>query len=105
MTFFFIYYWFNFFIFSLIFIIKRQLTTTENFTVDNGFLNRKLVIDSGAFISGIRFEKFGNEYYTIPQVIEEVKDPKARAFMESLSIDIKTRNPSKEAYDAGLFNV
>lgn len=69
-------------------------------SVISGIPNRKLVLDTAAFIARVQFAQFGSEYYTIPEVLKEVRDGKARIFMDSLPITIKTREPSAQAYTA-----
>lgn len=78
---------------------KTSSVVTAN-PVIAGIANRKLVLDTAAFIGRIQFAQYGSEYFTIPEVIKEVRDGKARLFMESLPITVKTREPSPQAYAA-----
>eukprot|EP01125_Pyxidicula_operculata_P006896 TRINITY_DN2365_c0_g2_i1.p1 TRINITY_DN2365_c0_g2~~TRINITY_DN2365_c0_g2_i1.p1 ORF type:complete len:424 (-),score=132.20 TRINITY_DN2365_c0_g2_i1:638-1909(-) len=58
-----------------------------------------LVCDTAAFITGTRIENFANKAYTIPEVLSEVKDSRAKGFLEELSIrgfDIVIRSPEKQ---------
>lgn len=80
--------------------VKKSSVALTAMPVIAGISNRKLVLDTAPFINRIQFAQYGNEYYTIPEVLKEVRDGKARAFMESLPITIKTREPSPESYNA-----
>lgn len=80
--------------------VKKTSLTVNAKPVIAGILNRKLVLDTAPFIRRVQFAQYGSEYYTIPEVLKEVRDGKARAFMESLPITIKTREPSPESYAA-----
>lgn len=59
---------------------------------------RKLVLDTAAFIARIQFAQYGSEFYTIPEVLKEVRDGRARAFLDTLPMEIKVREPSVDAY-------
>jgi RNA-binding protein NOB1 len=80
--------------------VKKPVSTPVLNAAISGIPNRKLVLDTAAFIGRIQFSQYGSEYYTIPEVLKEVRDGKARAFLESLPITIKTREPSTQAYAA-----
>jgi len=56
-----------------------------------------LVVDSNAFIKQIRFETIGEKFYTVPQVLSEVRDAKAREFMRSFPFEIIEREPTPTA--------
>uniref|UniRef100_A0A6B2L7F7 RNA-binding protein NOB1 n=1 Tax=Arcella intermedia TaxID=1963864 RepID=A0A6B2L7F7_9EUKA len=59
-----------------------------------------LVIDAGGFIAGPRLERLGEEFYTISEVLNEVKDKKARDFIQAFPFPIKTRIPDREDVEA-----
>lgn len=80
--------------------VKKTATTLTTNAVVNGIANRKLVLDTAVFIGRVQFAQFGSEYYTIPEVLKEIRDGKARTFFESLPITIKSREPSTQAYAA-----
>lgn len=61
----------------------------------------RLVVDTAAFIKKIRLEALADEFYTIPEVLAEVRDSAARQFFETLLIKLKTREPSSEAIRHG----
>jgi RNA-binding protein NOB1 len=61
-----------------------------------------LVVDSGAIIQGAKLETLGKELWTINEVLEEIRDPKARAFIESLPVPIKVRQPTPQDVKAGM---
>ncbi|KAM9953443.1 hypothetical protein ACTFIR_008511 [Dictyostelium discoideum] len=56
-----------------------------------------LIIDTNALISGTRLETLGKELWTIPEVLEEVKDKKTSTFLTSFPFEIKTRQPTHES--------
>lgn len=59
-----------------------------------------LVVDSNAFIKQVRLETIGQKFYTIPQVIEEIRDEKARQYLQSFPFEIETRDPTPVALQA-----
>jgi len=61
---------------------------------------KKVVLDTAPFIRGVRFESFGDEFYTVPEVLKEIRDSKARAFLDQIMVPIRTREPTPEAYNA-----
>lgn len=61
-----------------------------------------LVIDTGAFINGVQVDKYSKELFTIPEVINEVRDKFARDFLTKFPWEIKIREPSGEAIQHGL---
>lgn len=62
-----------------------------------------LVVDSNAFIKQVRIETIGQKFYTIPQVVSEVRDVKARQFLETFPFEIITKDPTPAALQAGEF--
>ena len=60
-----------------------------------------LVIDSGAIISGHRLEHVAEEFYTIDEVIGEIRDEQSRIALANLPFELKTRIPSDEAIAFG----
>jgi len=61
---------------------------------------KKLIVDSNAFIKGVRLEAIGNELWTVPQVLGEVRDKRARELLAAVPFEIKTRDPSPAALRA-----
>lgn len=59
-----------------------------------------LVVDSNAFIKQVRIETIGQKFYTIPQVINEIRDVKARQFLQTFPFEIETRDPTPAALQA-----
>jgi len=66
----------------------------------DGAANRVLVVDAGPLIKGARLETLGSTFWTIQEVLNEVRDKKARLVMEALPYTIETRVPSEEAMKA-----
>lgn len=76
------------------------IKTIKNVKDHNVSLNRKLVLDTAAFIDRIDFSQYASEFYTIPEVLKEVRDGKARNFYETLQFEIKAREPTRSSYEA-----
>ena len=64
-----------------------------------------LVVDSGAIIAGSRLENVAEEFYTIAEVLGEIRDEKSRIALANLPFDLKTRVPSDEAIAFGAVYV
>ena len=62
----------------------------------------KLVVDTVGFIRKVPLDRYSHNIYTTPDVIEEVRDSKAKGFLRNFPLPIKEVNPSKEAYRTGL---
>jgi len=60
----------------------------------------RLVLDSATFIKQAKVEAIGKEFFTTPEVIKEIRDSKARAFLASFPFEIKERDPSPTAFKA-----
>eukprot|EP00752_Nemacystus_decipiens_P001421 g1401.t1 len=58
-----------------------------------------LVVDSGAIIkgAGMTLASAAENFWTIPEVVAEIRDKKARHHLESLPFELKLREPSDEA--------
>lgn len=69
-----------------------QLDQTNNLHLDY------LVIDSNAIIRGHGLELFtkGKKIVTIPEVLAEIRDSKAKEHLERLPFEIELKNPSME---------
>lgn len=62
---------------------------------------RIAVVDANAIISGLRLQGFADKYYTIAEVLNEIRDKQARAFLSTLPYGIEVREPSEESVKAG----
>ena len=61
-----------------------------------------LVVDSGPLIKGVRLERIEAEHYvTVPEVMLEIRDKQTRQLMNTLPVELETREPSEEAILAG----
>lgn len=60
---------------------------------------KTIVLDSGAFITGAKIDRFGPEvrYYTIPEVLAEIKDEKTKRVVETFPYKIEQRQVSAES--------
>ena len=73
---------------------------------------KALVLDSGAFINHASIlnsaevieidNGYEQEYYSIEEVMNEVRDKYARESLDRFPFEIKLRHPSKEAIDIGI---
>ncbi|CAI5747072.1 unnamed protein product [Peronospora destructor] len=59
-----------------------------------------LVIDSGAIIKGTNLAVLAENFWTVPDVLDEIRDKKSRAILERLPFNLQTRDPSAEAMKA-----
>jgi RNA-binding protein NOB1 len=62
----------------------------------------KLVVDTGAFIAKVRIDNLAQEFWTVPEVLSEIKDSSAKewlAFLTALNVKLNIRQPSPEAYN------
>jgi rRNA maturation endonuclease Nob1 len=63
-----------------------------------------LILDSNAFIRGHGFDLYNKAKHivTVPEVLSEIKDSKARELLEKLPFTLDIRNPSPAACQAGI---
>ncbi|KAL4157633.1 hypothetical protein PRNP1_006650 [Phytophthora ramorum] len=59
-----------------------------------------LVIDSGAIIKGTNLAVLAENFWTVPDVLDEIRDKKSRAILERLPFTLQTREPSADAMRA-----
>ncbi|KAJ0402874.1 hypothetical protein P43SY_000488 [Pythium insidiosum] len=59
-----------------------------------------LVVDSGAIIKGTNLGVLAENFWTVPDVLEEIRDKRSRAVLEALPFTLRTREPSAEAMKA-----
>jgi rRNA maturation endonuclease Nob1 len=83
-------------------ISEADQDESPSFTVDNTKSKYDvLVVDTAALIKGVRLETIASEFFTITEVLNEVKDKQARTFLETFPFEIKMREPSPEAIQHG----
>ncbi|GAX22314.1 RNA-binding protein NOB1 [Fistulifera solaris] len=61
---------------------------------------RYLVVDSGPIIRRTALNSLwrkAHQFYTVPAVLQEIRDAKAREHLDSLPFELQAREPSKEA--------
>jgi RNA-binding protein NOB1 len=60
---------------------------------------RVVVVDTNSIINNVPFSSFGEQFVTVSEVLEEVRDPEARRRLEQMMMltKLETRVPSKEA--------
>eukprot|EP00164_Ancoracysta_twista_P003084 GFYU01004116.1.p1 GENE.GFYU01004116.1~~GFYU01004116.1.p1 ORF type:complete len:491 (+),score=171.08 GFYU01004116.1:99-1475(+) len=71
------------------------MATTE----DTG-VKQYVIVDSAAIIRGVRMGGTDTELVTIQEVLDEIRDQKARQYLETMPFEMKTRVPSDEAMAA-----
>eukprot|EP00904_Undaria_pinnatifida_P011144 jgi/Undpi1/715/HiC_scaffold_10.g04179.m1 len=81
---------------------RSKKKTAPGATGAPSFAEKKLVhlvIDSGAIIkgAGMTLASAAENFWTIPEVVSEIRDKKARHHLESLPFELKLREPSDEA--------
>ena len=62
---------------------------------------KHLVLDTAAIITGVRLEGIAQHYYTIEEVVREVRDARARQRLDSLPFKLEIRRPSEESMRFG----
>ena len=58
---------------------------------------RHLVVDAGAIIKQVPLHELADNLWTVPDVIGEIKDRRARHVLDSLPKKLQQREPSAEA--------
>jgi len=58
---------------------------------------KNLVLDTAAFITLTHVENYAESFYTVPEVMKEVRDEKSRYFQETFPFEIKIKEPTLEA--------
>jgi RNA-binding protein NOB1 len=56
-----------------------------------------LVVDTGAILKGARLEVYAEVFYTIPEVVGEVRDRQAREQLQQLPYELQVRQPTEAA--------
>uniref|UniRef100_M4BE36 C3H1-type domain-containing protein n=1 Tax=Hyaloperonospora arabidopsidis (strain Emoy2) TaxID=559515 RepID=M4BE36_HYAAE len=59
-----------------------------------------LIIDSGAIIKGTNVTDLAENFWTVPDVLTEIRDKKSRSLLERLPFTLQTREPSADAMKA-----
>jgi len=62
-----------------------------------------LVLDSAPLIKRVNLFNMAQKFYTIPEVIAEIRDKQAREQLENSLVDIQVKVPSEEALNAGFY--
>lgn len=57
----------------------------------------KLVLDANVFFNRTSFYRYGRQFYTVPEVIREIKDDQTKLYYETLPVTVQLREPSPEA--------
>lgn len=68
--------------------------------VSNSKKVKHLVVDSGAIIKGTNLAVLAENFWTVPDVLDEIRDKRARAVLEQLPFTLQTREPSAESMTA-----
>jgi RNA-binding protein NOB1 len=77
-------------------------TPTPSTTLGSDSKVQHLVLDTGALIKGQGYSlaRMAEHFWTIPEVIAEVRDPRARFHLDTLPFELRTREPTLEACKA-----
>ena len=75
-------------------------TASTKMTLEESPSFGHLVLDSGPILTAHLHASLARAYYTVPEVISEIKDPASKAKLASLPFTLQTRTPSAEAYKA-----
>ena len=59
-----------------------------------------LVVDAGPIIRGERLEHLASSFWTVPEVIAEIRDSKSRQRLQTLPYELRTKEPSVAAVRA-----
>ena len=59
-----------------------------------------LVVDAGPIIKGERLEKLATNFWTVPEVIAEIRDSKSRERLQNLPYELKTLEPDAKSMKA-----
>lgn len=63
-------------------------------------IDKTIVVDSGAIFRGIRLEKYGNHFVTVPEVMSEIRDKRSHQSLLTLPFDLEVLDPSAHALNA-----
>lgn len=61
----------------------------------------QLVIDTNAIVHGTTLVNVAREYYTCPEVIDEIRSSHSRQYLDQLPFEIKIEDPTESAMRAG----
>lgn len=78
----------------------KSSISTMNPSESDDSVYRYLIVDSGPIIRRTALNslwKKAEQFYTVPAVLQEIRDAKAREHLDSLPFELKAREPSKEA--------
>lgn len=78
------------------------MPTTSALTNSEVPLVTHCILDSGPIIKGQVKYHLASKFYTIPQVIREIKDAQSRLLLETLPFEIVVRQPTEESLAAGM---
>eukprot|EP00798_Chlamydomonas_sp_ICE-L_P002831 gene2831-17779_t len=63
---------------------------------------RILVVDANAIISGIPLDRVGDRFFTIADVLHEIRDKKSRTYLSTLPYGIQTQEPTEDSVNRVL---
>lgn len=58
-----------------------------------------IVLDTGAFIKGVNLKRFNAEFYTVPQVIQEIRDSNTRQMLALKFDQVITKDAPADAIE------
>lgn len=60
-----------------------------------------LVVDSAPLLKAIPLAHLADKFYTVPEVIAEIRDEQSREYLKRLPFEFQIKTPSEEALKAG----
>mmetsp|Transcript_39557 Transcript_39557/g.105188 ORF Transcript_39557/g.105188 Transcript_39557/m.105188 type:complete len:481 (-) Transcript_39557:361-1803(-) len=75
---------------------SKHTQQVDNSSTD---LRKRVVLDSGAVILGGRLERLGDEFWTVQDVLDEIKDENSRLALSTLPYELNVREVDPEAVD------
>jgi len=69
----------------------------ESTTSTNSLSTKKVVIDTGALIKGVQLINVEADFYSIQEVLNEVKDPNSRRSLELIPVNLKIKEPDDDS--------
>ena len=77
-------------------IVERNQRESKNMSTSNENVNvlKHLVVDSGAIIKEVNMMGLAENLWTVSDVLEEIRDKRARHVLQNLPKELKVREPS-----------
>ena len=80
----------------------KVLQKLEKLEIDSMSVERCCVIDTGGFLNSHEIHKLADKFYTIPEVLAEIRDTRHRHMLENLTFELIVMSPDIEYYEEVL---